>query len=126
MKDGTFNFSSSTECKTEGCGKFWRLKLKSRKLRTAARSTPRTGCSTSRSESALGCCKWPTFRMAGARMVKFCAEHESNGMVNVSSSKCRTEVCGKKPSFGMAGTKTAECCIYHAPDGMVDVKNRKC
>ena len=49
-----------------------------------------------------------------------------DGMVNVCSTKCRTEGCGKVPSFGVAGTKTPEYCARHAPDGMVNVKRRKC
>ncbi|CAM9417823.1 unnamed protein product, partial [Ascophyllum nodosum] len=30
-----------------------------------------------------GCCKWPTFGMAGARTAKFCAQHAPNGMIDV-------------------------------------------
>ena len=59
-------------------------------------------------------------------MAEYCAQHASDGMVNVESRKCRTEDCGKHPSFGVTGTKTAEYCAQHAPDGMVNVKSRKC
>ena len=47
-------------------------------------------------------------------------------MVDVCSSKCRTEGCGKRPSLGVARTKTAEYCAHHAPEGMVNVYNKKC
>ena len=56
--------------------------------------------------------------------MEYCAQHASDGMVNVKRRKCRTEGCGKQPSFGVAGTKTAEYCAEHALDGMVDVKRR--
>ena len=59
-------------------------------------------------------------------MAEYCAQHASDGMVNVTSRKCRTDDCGKQPSFGVTGTKTMEYCAQHAPDGMVNVKSRKC
>ena len=56
----------------------------------------------------------------------YCAQHATDGMVNVCSRKCRTERCGKKPSFGVADTKKEEYCEQHAWDGMVNICCRKC
>ena len=58
--------------------------------------------------------------MAGTKEAEYCLQHAPDGMVNVSSSACRTESCGKRPSFGGAGTKTVEYCAYFASNGMVD------
>ena len=65
-------------------------------------------------------------RLTGTKTVEYCAQQASNGMINVSSKKCRTEGCGKQPSYGVAGTKTVEYCEQHSPDGMINVYNRKC
>ena len=53
-------------------------------------------------------------------------QHAPDGMVNVCSTKCRTEGCDKWPSFGVAGTRTLEYCAQHALDGIVNLKTRKC
>ena len=58
-------------------------------------------------------------------MAEYCAQHASDGMVDVVNRKCKTEGCGKLPSFGVIGTRMAEYCAQHAPDGVVDVKSRK-
>ena len=58
--------------------------------------------------------------------MEYCAQHATDGMVDVKSKKCRNEDCGKQPSFGVAGTKTKEYCAQHALDGMVDVESKKC
>ena len=58
--------------------------------------------------------------------MKYCAEHALDGMVNISSRRCKTEGCGKDPSFGVAGTKIKEYCYQHSSEGMVNVKQRKC
>ena len=59
-------------------------------------------------------------------MAKYCAQHASDGMINVNRRKCKKESCGIGRSLGVAGTKTAECCAGHALDGMVDFTSRKC
>ena len=59
-------------------------------------------------------------------MAEYCAQHASDGMVNVKIRMCRTEGCRKEPFFGVAGTKTAEYCTQHKRDGMVSVNKRKC
>ena len=72
-----------------------------------------------------GCGKQPSYGVTGTKSAQFCAQHATDGMVNVFSRKCKTEGCGKQPSFGVAGTKTSEYCAQHALDG-IDVMNRRC
>ena len=64
--------------------------------------------------------------MAGTKTVECCALNAPDKMVDVCSSKCRTEGCGKRPSLGVAGTKTVKYCAQHAPEGMINVYNKKC
>ena len=63
--------------------------------------------------------------MAGTKIVRYCAQHARDGMVNVKRKQCRIQGCWKQPSFGVASTKTAKYCAQHAPVGMVHVKSRK-
>ena len=58
--------------------------------------------------------------------MEYCAQHALKEMVDVKSSKCKTEGCCKWPSCGVAGTKTAKYCSQHALDGMVNVVKRNC
>ncbi|CAN0354346.1 unnamed protein product, partial [Ascophyllum nodosum] len=71
------------------------------------------------------CGKKASFRVAGSKMMEYCAQHAPDGMVDVTSRKCRTDGCGKRPSFRLAGTKTAEYWAQHAPKDVVDGYNRK-
>ena len=59
-------------------------------------------------------------------MAEYCAQHASDGMVDVCKKKCRTKSCGKIPSFGAVGAKTAEYCAQHALDGLFSVSGRNC
>ena len=53
-----------------------------------------------------GCGKGPLYGVAGTKPLEYCAQHASDGILNVDSRKWRTESYGHGPSYGVKGTKT--------------------
>ena len=105
-----------------------RSKLEASELWTVAHSMPRLGWMTSITGSAEPGAA-ANDRLSGWPAQEWrsnCAQHASDGMINVNRRKCSKESCGTGRSLGVAGTKTAECCAEHALDGMVDFTSRKC
>jgi hypothetical protein len=51
-------------------------------------------------------------------------KHKKDGMVDVSTKKCKEPLCIKQPKFNFKDKKTGVYCSEHKKDGMFDVKNK--
>ena len=71
-----------------------------------------------------GCNKQPNFNQLGLRP-KYCAEHKSVNMVNVSKKRCAEAGCTKHPTFNQPGLRP-KYCAEHKSVNMVDVSNKRC
>lgn len=57
---------------------------------------------------------------------KYCANHKSNIMLNISSKKCKSEECIKEASYNFKEKKERIYCIDHKEVGMVSVSYKYC
>jgi hypothetical protein len=87
--------------------------------------TPKKQAKSSRICKMDGCDKIASYNIKGIKVRKFCKEHKSPIMVDVSSRQCIEEECIIQATYNFAGEKP-NYCKKHAHDGMIDVKNKKC
>ena len=53
-----------------------------------------------------GCTRMPNFNFPGEKGGIFCAQHKSEGMVDIKHKRCVEPGCNKRPSFNYTGERS--------------------
>ncbi|CAN0082320.1 unnamed protein product, partial [Ectocarpus sp. 12 AP-2014] len=61
-----------------------------------------------------GCMKRSPFGADGSKNAEFCAQHETQGMIDLVNKRCGHPGCIKSPSFGEHGSTKRDLCSQHA------------
>jgi len=62
-----------------------------------------------------GCTRMPNFNFPGEKGGIFCAQHKSEGMVDIKHKRCQEPGCSKRPSFNYTGEQLQASPLWSAP-----------
>jgi hypothetical protein len=68
----------------------------------------------------------PCYNFIGENKGRFCVEHKIDGMIDISSARCKQEGCDKQPTYNYSEFKYGVYCVSHCKPGMENVTGKKC